>query len=82
MAMQNIKLILEYDGTRYRGWQSGKKDENHTLSGKISEVLRRMTEEEITLFCGEKTGAVFMLPGRSLVSRQRAGSRLRKYESI
>lgn len=57
MAMQNIKLIMEYDGTRYRGWQSGKKDENHTLSGKISEVLRRMTEEEIILFCGEKTGA-------------------------
>lgn len=55
MTVRNIRLIIEYDGTRYRGWQSGKRDGGHTVSGRIGEVLNRMTDEEITLFCGEKT---------------------------
>lgn len=55
MSTRNIKLLLEYDGTRYRGWKAGKKDESSTISGKLGEVLRRMTEEDIHLFCGEKT---------------------------
>lgn len=55
--MRNIKLIMEYDGTRYRGWQSAKGERNHTISGRLGEVLNRMTDEKITLFCGEKTEA-------------------------
>lgn len=55
--MRNIKLIMEYDGTRYRGWQSAKREGSHTISGRLGEVLHRMTDEKITLFCGEKTEA-------------------------
>lgn len=55
MEMRNIRLTIEYDGTRYRGWQSVKGDVNSTISGRIGNVLTQMTEEEIKMFCGEKT---------------------------
>lgn len=55
MRIRNIKLTIEYDGTRYLGWQSQKKNNSAAVSGRIGEVLRRMTEEEVVLFCGEKT---------------------------
>lgn len=54
ISMRNIKLTLSYDGSRYQGWQHPAKPEN-TVSGKLSEVLHRMTGEDIRLFCGAKT---------------------------
>ena len=30
--MRNIKLVLQYDGTRYSGWQSQEHEEN-TIQG-------------------------------------------------
>lgn len=53
--MRNIRLTIEYDGSRYRGWQSVRKEQQETISGRICEVLRKMTNEEIRLFCGERT---------------------------
>lgn len=54
--MRNIKLTLEYDGSRYHGWQRlGKGESNNTLSNKIVDVLHKMTNEEIELFTGCRT---------------------------
>lgn len=54
--MKNIRLILEYDGTRYQGWQQpGKKDGSGTISGRLTATLRRMTGEDIELFCAART---------------------------
>ncbi len=54
--MRNIKLTIEYDGTRYQGWQRpGKKDNSATISGKIIETFYKMTGESIELFGGAKT---------------------------
>lgn len=55
--MRNIKLTIEYDGSRYQGWtRLGKNETNNTISNKIVEVLSKMTEEEdIELFCGCRT---------------------------
>lgn len=56
--MRNIKLTLEYDGTRYQGWQRpGKQDHTNTISGRLAETLRRMTGEDMELFCGARTEA-------------------------
>ena len=54
--MRNIKLILEYDGTRYQGWQQlGKKDPSGTISGRLTGTLCRLTGEEIEIFCAART---------------------------
>ena len=59
--MRNIKLTLEYDGSRYNGWtQPPKKGNKNTISGKMIDVLSRMESlppntDNPVLFCGEKT---------------------------
>ncbi len=55
--LRNIKLTIEYDGSRYQGWtRLGKEESNNTISNKILEVLRKMTDEtQIELNCGCRT---------------------------
>lgn len=55
--MRNVKLTIEYDGSRYQGWaRLGKDESGNTISNKISEVLRKMTDEYmIDLYCGCRT---------------------------
>ncbi len=61
--MRNIKLTIEYDGSRYNGWtQPPKKGNKNTISGKIIDVLSRMESlppfaNTPVLFCGEKTAS-------------------------
>ena len=51
--MPNIKLTLQYDGTRYLGWTRPAADGYaKTISYRISSVLQKMTGEDITLFAG------------------------------
>ena len=45
--MRNIKLTIEYDGSRYDGWQRlGKQSGQTTIQGKLEEVLKKMTGED------------------------------------
>ena len=55
--LRNIRLTIEYDGSRYQGWvRLGKDESNNTISNKILEVLRKMTgEDKIELNCGCRT---------------------------
>lgn len=54
--MKNIKLTIEYDGSRYQGWQRlGKEESTNTISNKILEVIKKMTQEDVELFCGART---------------------------
>ena len=53
--MQNIKLTLQYDGTRYLGWKRPEKDHNdRTVSYKIENVLEKVTGTPVTLFRSEE----------------------------
>ena len=52
----NYRLDIEYDGTRYEGWQRQKRTEN-TIQGKIEEVLSRMIGEEIEIDGAGRTDA-------------------------
>lgn len=55
--MPNIKLVIQYDGTRYLGWQRPENDgSRRTVSYKIKEVLKRMTGEDIILHAGARPG--------------------------
>lgn len=54
--MHNIKLTLEYDGSRYQGWQRlGKGESQNTIANKLTEVIHKMTAEDVELFCGART---------------------------
>lgn len=56
--MRNIKLTLEYDGSRYSGWQRlGKGESDNTIENKLLEVLSKMTGEAPELNCGSRTEA-------------------------
>lgn len=54
--MRNIKLIIEYDGSRYNGWQRlGKGESDNTIENKLLEVIKKMTGEAVELNCGCRT---------------------------
>lgn len=46
--MRNIKIVLEYDGSRYLGWQR-LKDSDRTIQGKIESVISKMVGEDIEI---------------------------------
>lgn len=52
--MRNIKLTIQYDGSRYKGFQR-LKDNDNTIQGKIEDVLTRMTEEKIEIIGSGRT---------------------------
>ena len=54
--MRNIKLTIEYDGSRYHGWQRlGKGETETTIENKLLELIKKMTGEEVELNCGCRT---------------------------
>ncbi len=56
--MRNLKMSIEYDGTRYKGWQKQKGD-IPTIQAKIENVLSKMTGEDIQVVgCGRTDSGV------------------------
>lgn len=54
--MRNLKLTIEYDGTRYLGWQRlGNSDK--TIQGKIENLLTQMTGTETEIIGSGRTDA-------------------------
>jgi tRNA pseudouridine38-40 synthase len=50
--MRNLKMEIQYDGSRYRGWQK-QKDVDLTIQNKIENVLSKMAGEDIQVIgCG------------------------------
>ena len=59
--MRNIKITLDYDGSKYKGWQKqNQKGSNvSTVQDKLEKVLNKMTNEEIQLIgCGRTDSGV------------------------
>ncbi|MFZ5969365.1 MAG: tRNA pseudouridine(38-40) synthase TruA [Bacillota bacterium] len=54
--MRNIKMTIEYDGSKYNGWQRLGNTDN-TIQQKIENVLERMTEEKIEIIGSGRTDA-------------------------
>ena len=52
--MGNIKLVLEYDGSRYNGWQRQTNTQS-TVQGRIEHVLHLMTGEKIEIHGAGRT---------------------------
>ena len=52
----NYRLDIEYDGSRYEGWQRQNRTTN-TIQGKIEEVLSKMCETPIEIDGAGRTDA-------------------------
>lgn len=52
---KNFKLIIEYDGTRYHGWQRQKDD--CSIQGEIEKALQKMTANRVTVIGSGRTDA-------------------------
>lgn len=56
--MRNIKLVIEYDGSRYDGWQKQPGNpKSITIQDKIESVLSKMENEQIQLIGAARTEA-------------------------
>ncbi|MCI9624818.1 MAG: tRNA pseudouridine(38-40) synthase TruA [Lachnospiraceae bacterium] len=71
--MRNIRLLIQYDGTRYKGWQSQEHTEQ-TIQGKLTRVLERMLGEEIDLQGSGRTDAGVHAAGQTANFKTRAGA--------
>ncbi|SET34147.1 tRNA pseudouridine38-40 synthase [Natronincola peptidivorans] len=54
--MRNIRLIIEYDGSRYSGWQR-LKNSSETIQGKLENVLSEMVATPIEIIGSGRTDA-------------------------
>lgn len=54
--MQNYKITLQYDGSRYNGWQRQGNTEN-TIQGKINEIVGKYLEDDIDIAGSGRTDA-------------------------
>lgn len=53
--MRNIKLVIEYDGKEFNGWQ--KQPTKLNIQGTIEQVIKNITGEEINLMASGRTDA-------------------------
>ncbi len=51
---KNIRITLQYDGSRYRGWQR-LGDSANTIQGKVEAMLARMADEKIEVIGSGRT---------------------------
>lgn len=56
MEMKNYKIILQYDGSRYKGWQT-QKNTDMTIQGKLEAVLERMAGHPVEIHGSGRTDA-------------------------
>ena len=53
--MRNIKLVIEYDGKEFNGWQ--KQPNKLNIQGNIEKAIERITNEKIDLMASGRTDA-------------------------
>lgn len=54
--MRNFKIIIQYDGSRYQGWQKQGSTQN-TLQGKFEALLSRLAGEPVEIAASGRTDA-------------------------
>lgn len=53
--MRNYKMLIEYDGSRYYGWQ--RQPGRETIQGKLEKVLSLMCQKEVEVIGAGRTDA-------------------------
>lgn len=54
--MKNYKMVLQYEGTRYGGWQK-QGNTGNTIQGRLEQVLERMTGQPVAVHGSGRTDA-------------------------
>lgn len=54
---RNIKLILEYDGTNYHGWQSQAGSGSPTIQEAVEQAIKTLTGDDVKLLSSGRTDA-------------------------
>jgi len=70
--MRNIRLVVEYEGTSYSGWQ--RQNNGRTIQGTIEEALHRLIQEEVNIIGAGRTDAG--VHARGQVANFRSGTHL------
>ena len=52
--MKNYKMLLEYDGTKYKGWQK-QGNTDITIQGKLESILYKMTGKAVEIHGSGRT---------------------------
>jgi tRNA pseudouridine38-40 synthase len=52
---RNIKLIIEYDGTNYHGWQAQARTGKPTIQDTLNRVIKTLTEEDVKILSSGRT---------------------------
>ncbi|MGI6684233.1 MAG: tRNA pseudouridine(38-40) synthase TruA [Bacillota bacterium] len=55
--MRNIKLLIEYDGTNYVGWQRQPVSHGKSIQGLIEDGIKKMVHHEVKLLSAGRTDA-------------------------
>lgn len=55
VRQKNIKLVIEYDGAAYAGWQYQPKQ--RTVQGELETALKKLTRQTVTLYGAGRTDA-------------------------
>lgn len=78
--MKNYKLIVEYDGSRYSGWQ--RQPEKQTIQGKLENVLGLMCGREVEVIGAGRTDAGVHARGMAanvVLETEKSGEEIRDY---
>jgi tRNA pseudouridine38-40 synthase len=70
--MRNMKLLIEYDGTDYAGWQ--RQENAKTVQGEIEEAIHRIIQEQVSLTGAGRTDSG--VHARGQVANFHSGTRL------
>ena len=54
--MENYKIVVQYDGSRYKGWQV-QKSTGDTIQGKLQEILSTLSGEDVEVIGSGRTDA-------------------------
>ena len=78
MSDRNIKITLQYDGSRYDGWQKqGNTDK--TIQGKLEQILEKMAGQPVEVHGSGRTDAAsthgdrWRIPSSGVLCRDERG---------
>lgn len=55
--MRNLRLQIEYDGTKYCGWQVQSRRRQKSIQGTLEKALRKILQEKVKLIASGRTDA-------------------------